>query len=623
MVFAPLLLVLIQQAPPQPTFRTGVNVVEVDVVVTDKSGRPVRQLRQEDFELFEDGKPVEVATFSAVDLPDAPSGGAIGPADRSGSSFASNDQPDDGRVILIVLDDYHVSLDARRMVTAKSIARRLVERLGPSDQAAVVATSGRTSSQAEFTTDKARLVEAIDQFLPQSEQGAPGIAGMQSAGGPVGGRFGFVAELKTRWAMDTLNNAAQALATIPHRRKAVLLVSQGVPVGLEEMITNPHAGGAWQALRDFIVTAQRSNIAVYPVDPCALDLDVGCSNDSRENLRSIAHGTGGFAVTNTNAPETGVDRMVAENGAYYLIGYYSPAPSNDGKRHRIKVHTRVAGVQVRAREGYVSPRRGSKPVPAAAPLDALIGAPIQTRGLTMRVVAIPAPLGTHPSATVVVGIEMPAAQATRAARIAFSVLAIDSSGKSTARVRFSASFESRTGTPAGWARTGTRIDVPPGRYQIRVAAAGDDQSQGSVFTEVTVPKFGSDLGVGGLSLGLPTPLGAAGAGRLTGVLPLVPLAARDVLPSARAEAQVAIRTSAKAAAAPLSITATLARPDGTTLQLDQRSAPAREYSGASGQVYRIPLPDSLEAGAYRLTVEANLGRTAIKRELSFDVRAPQ
>ena len=50
---------------------------------------------------------------------------------------------------------------------------------------------------------------------------------------------------------------------IPHRRKAVLLVSQGLPVSVEDIITNQNAGGAFQALRDFILTAQRSNIAVY------------------------------------------------------------------------------------------------------------------------------------------------------------------------------------------------------------------------------------------------------------------------------------------------------------------------------------------------------------------------
>src|SRR6185295_12364955 len=149
-----LLLLAAQQAPPpNPAFKSSITVVEVDVVVTDKSGRPVRGLRGEDFEISEDGSRVEIATFSAVDVPEAPRDSVIPPPDRSGSAFASNDHPDDGRMILIVLDDIQVSFTAGRIATVKSIARRAVERLGPADLAGVMTTSGRLGGQAEFTTD--------------------------------------------------------------------------------------------------------------------------------------------------------------------------------------------------------------------------------------------------------------------------------------------------------------------------------------------------------------------------------------------------------------------------------------------------------------------------------------
>src|SRR5918992_1208535 len=125
-----------QQLPAPPTFKSGINLVEVDVLVLDKRGLPVRGLREQDFEIFEDDKPVSIAAFDAVDLPQGPAEVAIAPPDRSGTSVASNDQPEDGRVLLIVMDDHHVRLGASQMVKAKAIARRLVERLGPSDQAA-------------------------------------------------------------------------------------------------------------------------------------------------------------------------------------------------------------------------------------------------------------------------------------------------------------------------------------------------------------------------------------------------------------------------------------------------------------------------------------------------------
>ena len=395
---------MLAQAASQPAFKSGVNLVEVDVVVTDKAGQPVRGLRQEDFEVTEDGKAVSVETFTAIDLPAAAPGTVVTEPDRSGTSLASNDQEDEGRILLIVMDDYHVSFDAGRVAASKAIARRLVERMGPWDQAAVISTSGRSSAQAEFTSDRALLVAAIDKFFPQSEVGARGgIEQRTPAMG--GGRFNFIQEIKARWAMDALSNAAKTLAFIPHRRKAVLLVSQGLPVSVEDIVTNQNAAGAAQALRDFIVTAQRSNIAVYTMDPCGLDLDDGCNTSSRQNLESLAENTGGFAVTNTNAPERSVDRVVAENGTYYLLGYAAPTP-NDGKRHRIRVRARVPGVEVRARDSYYAPRGPARTIEGPVSVDSLIGAPIQSRGLSMRVAAVPAPLAQKPAATVAVGIEM-------------------------------------------------------------------------------------------------------------------------------------------------------------------------------------------------------------------------
>ena len=430
MKLSALFLLLLAQAVAPPQFKSGVNFVEVDVVVADRTGVPVRGLRREDFEVTEDGKPVELLTFSAVDVPAAEPAAVIPPLDRSGTSVAANDQPQDGRVLLIVLDDYHVSFDAGRAATSRAIANKLVERMGPSDLVAVMSTSGQRSTQAEFTSDKAKLLEAIKAFFPQSETGADGIAasGLPRRGGGGGG-MGFVGGIKARWAMDTLRSAATGLALIPHRRKAVLLVTQGLPVSVEDIITNSNASDAFQALRDFILTAQRSNIAIYTMDPCGLDLDAGCSTSSRQNLQTLAEATGGFSVTNTNAPEASVDRMIAETGTYYLIGYSSPAPPYDGKRHRIKVRTREPGHQVRARESYISPRRAPQAKAAPSAIDALVEAPIQSRGLTMRIAAVPAPLATKPGATVAVGIELLAADAARAGSIDFTLVAVDSNGK--------------------------------------------------------------------------------------------------------------------------------------------------------------------------------------------------
>ena len=359
-------------------------------------------------------------------------------------------------------------------------------------------------------------------------------------------------------------------------------------------------------------------MAVYTVDPCGLELNRNCNRDSRQNLRSIAEMTGGFATINTNAPEAAVDRILAESGIYYLIGYNSPAAANDGKHHRIKVRTRVPEVEIRAREGYDAPT-GPPKRPAATPLDALTAAAIQAHGLTMRVVAIPAPLPAAPSAAVIVGIELPAAAAARSRSIEFAIIAIDEEGKTRARVRFTTDFGASPQTTSRWTRTGSRIDVAPGRYQIRVAAVGRDQSRGGVFTEVAVPLFDAELGVGGLSLGAPSAIAVTAADRLRGVLALIPLATNELAPRSAAAAQLPVKVSARAASTPLTIVTTIVSGDGTTVTLDRTEAPGRDYTGAGGKVYRVALPTDLAAGTYRLVVDSKLGRTSTTRELTFVV----
>jgi VWFA-related protein len=634
LVSAVALLYSAQQAPAPKPFKSEVTAVEVDVVATRKSGERVRGLRQEDFEVFEDGAPVTIASFSAIDLPDLPpreSTPLPAAPNRSGSAFGSNDQPHDGRIVLIALDDVQFGFTAGRVAIAKSIARRAVERLQPGDLAAVMTTGGR----AEFTSDKARLLEAIDGFKPQGEHELPDAATSTPPGPGAGGaavsgsgsslrldsttdpRLMNMAQGRTVAAMNGLTAAVRALGTIRNRRKSVLMVSQGFPATLEDMQMLSRLGAAGLAVRDFMMAAQRNNVAIYTVDPCGLEMDWGCSRQTRANLQALAEETGGLATINTNAPEAAIDRMLADSGSYYLIAYYSPAAKNDGKSHKITVRTRVPGVEIRARAGYEAPRKAEQAASALKPVDALTSAAIQARGLTMRVVAIPVPLAGNPGAAVVIGLELASAAAARAGRIEFAAVAVDQNGTPRARVRFTTDFTGRTGPT--WTRTGSRLDLAPGRYDLRIAAAGADQSAGSVFTEVTVPDFRAALAVGGLSIGAETGVPITAADRARGALPLIPFAANELSRGVTAALQLPITVAAKAASQPLTIVATLTGPDGVTQPLDRIAGNARDYAGAGGRVHTVTLPSTLGAGRYRLTVETTLGTTTIVRALALTV----
>src|SRR5262249_35730571 len=112
------------QSPPQqtPTFRLRVDYVEVDVVVTDQQGNLVRELKKEDFQVFEDGKSQTINTFTTVDIP-------IERADRPlyttvpiVPDVKTNERPFDGRVYVMVIDDLHTNFG--RSIRVKAAARQ-------------------------------------------------------------------------------------------------------------------------------------------------------------------------------------------------------------------------------------------------------------------------------------------------------------------------------------------------------------------------------------------------------------------------------------------------------------------------------------------------------------------
>jgi VWFA-related protein len=127
-----------QTTEPQQTFRTGVDLVRLDVSVLDKNRQPIHGLRAEDFTVLEDGKPQPVVAFAAVDIPSPPPVAAEWMR-QIGSEVATN-QLDLQRIVVIIMDDGMTSPDDGVPNAAKLIARGVIDRLGPNDLAAVVFT---------------------------------------------------------------------------------------------------------------------------------------------------------------------------------------------------------------------------------------------------------------------------------------------------------------------------------------------------------------------------------------------------------------------------------------------------------------------------------------------------
>ena len=593
---------------PQAPFRSGIDLIQVDAVVRDRSGNPVRGLTRADFQVFEDGRPLPIESFSAVDLPAAAVNTSIPPLESALTAFGSNDYAQDGRLFVLVLDDVHVRFDAGCIFRVHQIAQRFIERLAPGDLAAVVATSSSRPVALEFTGDKPRLLAAVMEFVPDGG----------GTGGPPGSGFGA---LKTAFAMSKLSGVTRTLAMVQHRRKAVVLISEGPPFGLDQVM-NPDAGGAANAsaalsdLRDFIRTAQRSNVAIYAFDPGNQVRNP--LSDRRQNLITIAEATGGFATLQAANTDAAVDRMVAENGAYYLLGYYSPAKPFDGKHHRITVKAGRPDVQVSAREGYVAARRPPKAdARHGSDHEAMLRAPIQEVGLPMHVSLAPAPASTKGATAVVVTVEVPGQIFAAGRKLELMVSAVGlEDGKVRATERIDASLPERDKALPAWSRFVTRFDLKPERVQFRVTGRlSDGTRQGSVFAELRVPAFNRDLSVGALTLGTVT--GGATTTKGAALLGVIPVPSREVPLSVPLMLALPIKTDSRRASEIVDVTVEMSRGDGTVVWTDRVSRSARAYGSGDGRPFTADLPLQ-PAGEYRLKLGASLrGRTPTVRELTF------
>ena len=278
-----------QEPGPAPgvTFQVEVNYVDVDVVVTDEQGHFVTGLTRDDFEVFEDGKPQKIDTFSLVDIPVAKPTELVVEGRTVRADTQTNREPFDGRVYVFVLDDLDVS--AMRSVPVKDAARKFVrEHMGANDLAAVVYTSGRKDASQEFTTNRELIVAAIDKFQGRRMRSLSldrldtyyqriafgynqgNVAGSrnrpdQFAGSPPGtGGSPIPTELERGFravsVLDTLKNTAEFLGSVRGRRKAVLFFSEGLDYPIRDVFGAHDATVVIRATQDAISMAARANV---------------------------------------------------------------------------------------------------------------------------------------------------------------------------------------------------------------------------------------------------------------------------------------------------------------------------------------------------------------------------
>ena len=526
-----------RQAQPQEpvaTFRSSVRAIQVDAVVTDADGNPVKGLTEDDFEIIEKGKPQAITTFEAVDIPIESQ-----PPDLGDSDVVTNEG--DGRIYLIAIDD----ISAANATLAKKWMRMFfAEHFGPSDVAAVMLLNrGSRNSGQDFTSNRRLLIEGIDRFIGYSENETgeavvPGsaspiavaierpAAGTQSASASA--RYESQI-LGARNRMGRLKDLTEFLIKTPGRRKAMILITEAIGFDATDFIDykgtamNPAA----QLAHDAMTAATRGNIAVYPINPAGAspnllvsgpDSDVSSERLERQSatleLRTLAAATGGFAHVNSNNFGDSFTRLVEENSVYYMLGFNSSQEKDDGLYVPVQVRVKRPGLRVHAREGYIAPWRGKDTITRPdrrAGVENALASPVPMPGVPIRAFAAPF-RGKGKTASIAVALEMEAEAlglqeaANGALRGSFDVrlVATDVSAKVLPQSRQLGNITIPADSRATVEREGlhvlTKTELQPGRYQLRVAV-GSQQRGGSVLLDLDVPDFSKkELTMSGLVL---------------------------------------------------------------------------------------------------------------------------
>jgi len=394
----------------QPTFKLQAqrNVVLVRVLVRDSEGRPVGDLRKEDFKLFDNRKPQLITHFS-VEMPPSQLPAKVEPTAREAQSPEETPSPSTPRGYLaLYFDDLNAAFE--HLVHARDAANRYLQgNLQPSDRAGIFTASGLGT--LDFTDDLGKLHEALFKLRPNprinprmecpeiSDYQADRIVNFEDReaievatdetvnrchedGRGAEQRVRAYAqralgqyEFQARYCLEGLERLARYLAGKPGQRNIVLVCPGFLPLGLQSLVGDV----ADQALRSQVVISSLDpkglivNLRIadaswqyFPADQrllaAAQRLDTFRELAASAVLEELAEATGGEYFHSNNDLDAGFREVVPQPQVYYILAFSPQNLKLDGSFHSLKVAlVGKRGLSVNARRGYFAPKKRLDP----------------------------------------------------------------------------------------------------------------------------------------------------------------------------------------------------------------------------------------------------------------------
>ena len=402
------------------TFRVNVRLVLARVVVRDSKGNVVGNLRKEDFDLFDNGKPQVISHFdlehNSVAHPGIPVTAVSSETPDTKPAETLPSLPT--RYVAYLFDDLHLTFE--NIGLARTAAERRVDALAPTDRAAIFTTSGQTV--LDFTDDRAKLHQtienlrsrpmlggeiskcpdislymadlivnkndqqtkqtAINDYLDCSGQlttqvPSPTVSSMaQSIVQGLATQTLQTGEEDSRLALRVLKDAVRRILVMPGQRNLVLVSPGFLTPELEYeyndvidralrgqvMISTLDARGLYvvipggDASQPGHVERNIPGQAYTPTSRALIDIDTASAES--DILAVLAYSTGGTFFHNSNDMEEGFRRVADPPEFSYVLGFTPQNLKLDGRFHSLKVSLKVrAKYDLQARRGYYAPKR--------------------------------------------------------------------------------------------------------------------------------------------------------------------------------------------------------------------------------------------------------------------------
>ncbi len=375
---------LTAQQPPQPVFRSAVDIVAVDVTVVDGDGRQVPDLGVDDFALMVDGQARRVVSADYVALSTATPQKTSVPL-----AYSTNEGATPGRLIILVVDQGNIRTGVGRQ--NMHAAGAFLDRLAPQDRVALTTIPG-PGPRIEFTTNRRIVKEALTRVYGQSDYdfGPYNIGLVEAQAFEHGDRVTMDEVVQRECARDGGTESgcpergdmeARQIATAIRQRmlaslrgldevinlykpidapKTILLISEGLLI--EDLIAEVSDLAA-------AVTSTRTSIYVLHLETPRFDAtqaeipptpaaDADAQLNGLETLAGMARGTL-YKLIGTG--EIAFERIIREISGYYLLGFEPQAVDRNGRPHKIAVTVRRRGLTVRARRDFTVPPVSTRP----------------------------------------------------------------------------------------------------------------------------------------------------------------------------------------------------------------------------------------------------------------------